>query len=67
MQLLTTAWYLQAEPWGAGSRGAHCSSLVSALARNSLSFCTLQREHRDPPHPCQSKGQGQGKTVWLER
>lgn len=53
---LTIAWYLLAWPWGAGSRGAHCSSRISALDRNSLSFCTLQRKHRDTPHPCRGRG-----------
>lgn len=58
-QALTTAWYLLAWPWGAGSRGAHCSLRISALDRNSLSFCTLQRKHRDTPHPCQGQRGGE--------
>lgn len=62
---LTTAWYLLAWLWGVGSRGAHCSSRISALDRNSLSFCTLQRKHRDAPHPCQGQRRGAGSRTCM--
>lgn len=57
-QALTSAWYLLTWPWGAGSRGAHCSSRISALDRNSLNFCTLQTKHRHPS-PCPGQRGGE--------